>query len=122
VSTWAEMDTSRQVPAVIADKSESLARPAAARSIAEKRRIVEETLVEGTSVARVARRMASTRTRYLAGVGSTWEEDLGAQAGHDVAAGSGERECAGASAGGAWVGRVATFSQRAMIMRLVSQL
>ena len=52
----AEMDTSRQVPAVIADKSESLgAAPRQRRSIAEKRRIVEETLVEGTSVARVAR-------------------------------------------------------------------
>lgn len=50
------MDTSRQVPAVIADKSESLgAAPRQRRSIAEKRRIVEETLVEGASVARVAR-------------------------------------------------------------------
>jgi transposase len=50
------MDTSRQVPAVIADKSESLgASPRQRRSIAEKRRIVEETLVEGASVARVAR-------------------------------------------------------------------
>lgn len=50
------MDTSRQVAAVIADKSESLgAAPRQRRSIAEKRRIVEETLVEGASVARVAR-------------------------------------------------------------------
>jgi transposase len=50
------MDTSRQVPAVIADKSESLgAAPRQRRSVAEKRRIVEETLVEGASVARVAR-------------------------------------------------------------------
>lgn len=50
------MDISRQVPAVIADKSESLgAAPRQRRSIAEKRRIVEETLVEGASVARVAR-------------------------------------------------------------------
>jgi transposase len=50
------MDTSRQVPAVIADKSESLgAAPRQRRNIAEKRRIVEETLVEGASVARVAR-------------------------------------------------------------------
>jgi transposase len=50
------MDTSRQAQAAIADKSE----PASAgqrqrRSIAEKRRIVEETLVEGASVARIAR-------------------------------------------------------------------
>ncbi len=50
------MDTSRQVTTVIADKSESLgAAPRQRRSIAEKRRIVEETLVEGASVARVAR-------------------------------------------------------------------
>ena len=50
------MDTSRQVPAVIADKSELLgAPPRQRRSIAEKRRIVEETWVRGASVARVAR-------------------------------------------------------------------
>jgi len=50
------MDTSRQVATVIADKSESLvAAPRQRRSIAEKRAIVEETLVEGASVARVAR-------------------------------------------------------------------
>jgi transposase len=50
------MDTSRQVTTVIADKSESLgAAPRQRRSIAEKRRIVEETLVEDASVARVAR-------------------------------------------------------------------
>ncbi len=50
------MDTSRQVATVIADKSETLgAAPRQRRSIAEKRRIVEETLVEGASVARVAR-------------------------------------------------------------------
>jgi transposase-like protein len=72
------MDTSRQVATVIADKSESLgAAPRQRRSIAEKRRIVEETLVEGASVARVARAHASTRTRYLAGVGSTRQEDWG---------------------------------------------
>ena len=50
------MDTSRQVP----DGSTAKSEPAAAaqrqrRSIAEKRRIVEETLVEGASVARIAR-------------------------------------------------------------------
>jgi transposase len=50
------MDTSRQVATVIADKSEPLvAAPRQRRSIAEKRAIVEETLVEGASVARVAR-------------------------------------------------------------------
>src|SRR4029077_18511639 len=49
------MDTSRQVATVIADKSESLGvAPRQRRSIAEKRRIVEETLVEGASVARGA--------------------------------------------------------------------
>lgn len=50
------MDTSRQVSDVIPSKSESLgAAPRQRRSIAEKRRIVEQTLVEGASVARVAR-------------------------------------------------------------------
>jgi transposase len=50
------MDTSRQVPDVITSKSEPLgAAQRQRRSIAEKRRIVEETLVEGASVARVAR-------------------------------------------------------------------
>ena len=45
------MDTSRQVATVIADKSESLGAAARQRrSIAEKRRIVEETLVEGRPV------------------------------------------------------------------------
>ena len=69
------MDTSRQVPAVIADKSELLgAAPRQRRSIAEKRRIVEETLVEGASVARVARahginanQVFGWRRLYLAG-------------------------------------------------------
>jgi transposase len=50
------MDTFRQVPDGITSKSElSGAAPRQRRSIAEKRRIVEETLVEGASVARVAR-------------------------------------------------------------------
>ena len=50
------MDTSRQVTDGMTSKSESLgAAPRQRRSIAEKRRIVEETLVEGASVARVAR-------------------------------------------------------------------
>ena len=50
------MDTSRQVTDGIMNKSESLgAAPRQRRSIAEKRRIVEETSVEGASVARVAR-------------------------------------------------------------------
>ncbi len=50
------MDTSRQVTDGITNKSESLgATRRQRRSIAEKRRIVEETLVEGASVARVAR-------------------------------------------------------------------
>jgi transposase len=50
------VDTSRQIPDVITGKGESLRAPQRPRrSIAEKRRIVEETLVEGASVARVAR-------------------------------------------------------------------
>jgi transposase len=50
------MDTSRQVSDGITAKSESLgAAQRQRRSIAEKRRIVEETLVEAASVARVAR-------------------------------------------------------------------
>ena len=50
------MDTSRQVPEAIAAKNESAnAAQRQRRSIAEKRRIVEETLIEGASVARIAR-------------------------------------------------------------------
>jgi transposase len=50
------MDTSRQVADGITSKSESkLATLRQRRSIAEKRRIVEETLAPGASVARVAR-------------------------------------------------------------------
>ncbi|GAC1663153.1 MAG: transposase [Candidatus Dormibacteraceae bacterium] len=50
------MDTSQEVADGITSKSESLgAAPRQRRSIAEKRRIVEETLVKGASVARVAR-------------------------------------------------------------------
>ena len=69
------METSRQVPDGIASKSELLgAAPRQRRSIAEKRRIVEETLVEGASVARVARahgingnQVFGWRRLYLAG-------------------------------------------------------
>ena len=50
------MDTSRQVPAENSAKSElASAVQRQRRSIAEKRRIVEETLAEGASVARIAR-------------------------------------------------------------------
>jgi transposase len=69
------MDTSRQIPDGIANKSESLGTPQRQRrSIAEKRRIVEETLVDGASVARVARahginanQVFGWRRLYLAG-------------------------------------------------------
>lgn len=50
------MDTSRQMPEAIAAKNESAnAAQRQHRSIAEKRRLVEETLIEGASVARIAR-------------------------------------------------------------------
>jgi len=69
------MDTSRQVPDGIMNKSESLvAAQRQRRSIAEKRRIVEETLAPGASVARVARahgvnanQVFGWRRLYLAG-------------------------------------------------------
>jgi transposase len=69
------MDTSRQVSDVITSKSEFVgAAQRQRRSIAEKRRIVEETLVEGASVARVARaqginanQVFGWRRLYLAG-------------------------------------------------------
>jgi transposase-like protein len=49
------MDTSRQVPEAIVAKSEAASTiQRQRRSIAGKRRIVEETLVEGASVARIA--------------------------------------------------------------------
>lgn len=69
------MDTSRQIPDGITNKSESLGTPQRQRrSIAEKRRIVEETLVDSASVARVARvhginanQVFGWRRLYLAG-------------------------------------------------------
>ena len=49
------MDTSQQAAVVPEDRDSAVALKRQRRSIAEKRRIVEETLVEGASVARVAR-------------------------------------------------------------------
>jgi transposase len=66
------MDTSRQIPDVITGKGESLrAAQRQRRSTAEKRGIVEETLVEGASVARAhginANRVFGWRRLYVAG-------------------------------------------------------
>ena len=69
------MDTSRQVPEGIAAKGGSASTVSRQRrSIAEKRRIVEETLVPGASVAKVARahgvnanQVFGWRRLYLAG-------------------------------------------------------
>jgi transposase len=68
------MDTSQQVAVVLRDKQGPVAPLRQRRSIAEKRRIVEETLVEGASVARVARahginanQVFGWRRLYLAG-------------------------------------------------------
>jgi transposase len=49
------MDTSQQTAVVPKDRGTAVVLKRQRRSIAEKRRIVEETLVEGASVARVAR-------------------------------------------------------------------
>jgi transposase len=49
------MDTSQQAAVVPKDRDLAVALKRQRRSIAEKRRMVEETLVEGASVARVAR-------------------------------------------------------------------
>ena len=68
------MDTSQQATVIPRDKAASVAAQRQRRSIAEKRRIVEETLVEGASVARVARahginanQVFGWRRLYLAG-------------------------------------------------------
>jgi transposase len=68
------MDTSQQVAVIARDKEAPLAPPRQRRSIAEKRRIVEETLAPGASVARVARahginanQVFGWRRLYLAG-------------------------------------------------------
>ena len=61
VDTWdtcplgAEMDTSQQEAVIPRNKEVSVGSLRQRRSIAEKRRIVEETLAPGASVARVAR-------------------------------------------------------------------
>lgn len=68
------MDTSQQVAVILRDKEASVAPQRQRRSIAEKRRIVEETLAPGASVARVARahginanQVFGWRRLYLAG-------------------------------------------------------
>ncbi len=68
------MDTSQQTAATARDRAGSVATQRQRRSIAEKRRIVEETLAPGASVARVARahginanQVFGWRRLYLAG-------------------------------------------------------
>ena len=68
------MDTSQQATVTSRDKDGSAAAQRQRRSIAEKRRIVEETLAPGSSVARVARahgvnanQVFGWRRLYLAG-------------------------------------------------------
>jgi transposase len=68
------MDTSQQVTVMSTDRERSVAPQRQRRSIAEKRRIVEETLAPGASVARVARahginanQVFGWRRLYLAG-------------------------------------------------------
>jgi transposase len=68
------MDTSQQVAVIPRDKGTPVVPQRQRRSIAEKRRIVEETLVPGASVARVARahginanQVFGWRRHYLAG-------------------------------------------------------
>ena len=68
------MDTSQQVTVTSKDREGSSAARRQRRSIAEKRRMVEETLVPGASVARVARahgvnanQVFGWRRLYLAG-------------------------------------------------------
>jgi transposase-like protein len=70
----AEMDTSQQVAVIPRNKEVSVGSLRQRRSIAEKRRIVEETLAPGASVARVARahgvnanQVFGWRRLYLAG-------------------------------------------------------
>jgi len=68
------MDTSQQAAVIPRDKEDSITPARRRRSIAEKRRIVEETLAPGASVARVARahginanQVFGWRRLYLAG-------------------------------------------------------
>ena len=68
------MDTSQQVTVTAKDRESSVAGQRQRRSIAEKRRIVEETLSPGASVARIARahgvnanQVFGWRRLYLAG-------------------------------------------------------
>lgn len=86
------MDTSQQGTVIPKDKGIGVGPQRQRRSIAEKRRIVEETLVPGTSVARVG---AGKRRQREPGVwlastvrgGKPW----GAEARDQVAAGKGKR-------------------------------
>ena len=85
------MDTSQQVAVIPRDKQGPVGPVRQRRSIAEKRRIVEETLAPGASVARVARAhgVNANQVVWLASAlpsGKTW----GAEGGDEVVAGSGE--------------------------------
>ncbi len=74
------MDTSRQVPAENTAKSElASAVQRQRRSIAEKRRIVEETLAEGASVARIARAHGVNANQVFGWRRLYWSGRLGEQ-------------------------------------------
>ena len=64
------MDASQQATVTSRDREGSVAAQRQRRSIAEKRRIVEETLVPGASVAKVARAHGVNAIRCLAGAAS----------------------------------------------------
>jgi transposase-like protein len=95
------MDTSQQVAVVPKDREALVAPQRRQRSSAEKRRIVEETLVEGASVARVARARHQRQPGVWMAQALPGRKPRGAQADHEVAASSGERKIACSSAGGA---------------------
>ena len=86
------MDTSRQVPAENTAKSElASAVQRQRRSIAEKRRIVEETLAEGASVARIARAHGVNANQVFGWRRALLERKTGGTKGDDeVAARAGE--------------------------------
>ena len=69
------MDTSQQVAVIAQGRESSVAPQRQRRSIADKRRIVEETLVEGASVARVARAHGLNANQVFGWRRLYWQED-----------------------------------------------
>jgi len=99
------MDTSQQVTVIPEAREGSVAPQRQRRSIADKRRIVEETLAEGASVARVARAHGVNANQVFGWQALLDRKAWGAEARDQVASGSGGRDLADSGRGRAGLHR-----------------